>query len=138
MTILFLSGIRHLCYLIPGSTIKSAAFVAPVRCFSDHWFNTALIIFRPHIRGEGGRKIIMCVAFCFYKFCQISTLLLHLINPSHHGTVGSASAWQARGRGFEPVLMRYIFSGKYPGRCLAGVLFQYSFYQNGRSHRAVF
>ena len=33
----------------------------------------------------------------------------------HHGTVGSASAWQTRGRGFEPGVMRYIFSEKYPG-----------------------
>ena len=36
------------------------------------------------------------------KFCQISTLLLHSVNSSHHGAVGSASAWQTRGRGFEP------------------------------------
>ena len=27
-------------------------------------------------------------------------------------SVGSASAWQTRGRGLEPVLMRYIYSGK--------------------------
>ena len=54
--------------------------------------------------------------FCvFIKFCQISTLLLHLVNSSHHGGVGSASTWQTRGRGFEPVLMRYIFRKKYPG-----------------------
>ena len=46
---------------------------------------------------------------------NINLLLLHLVNSSHHGAVGSASAWQTRGRGFEPVLMRYIFSGKYPG-----------------------
>ena len=44
--------------------------------------------------------------------CQISGLLLH---SSHDGAVGSASAWQARGRCFEPVLMCYCFSGKYPG-----------------------
>ena len=36
------------------------------------------------------------VAF-FSKFCQISTLSLHLVNSSHHGVVGSASAWQTRG-----------------------------------------
>ena len=42
--------------------------------------------------------------------------VLHLVTPSsHHGGVGSASAWQTRGRGFEPVMMRYIFSRKYPG-----------------------
>ena len=69
-----------------------------------------LIIFRPYIMGE---EIILCVAF-FPKFCQISTLLLHLVNSSHNGAVGGASAWQTRGRGFEPVLKRYIFSGKYP------------------------
>ena len=53
----------------------------------------------------------------FHMFCQIFTLLLHLVNSNHDGAlaVGSASAWQTRGRGFEPVLMRYIFSGKYPG-----------------------
>ena len=51
----------------------------------------------------------------FLKFSQISTLLLHLVKASHHGAVGSGSAWQTRGRGFEPVMMRYIFSGKYPG-----------------------
>ena len=37
--------------------------------------------------------------------------LLHLVKrqTSHRGTVGSASACQARGRGFEPLLERYIF-----------------------------
>ena len=59
-------------------------------------------------------KIMIYVAF-FYKFCQIFTILLHLVNYIHHGAVGSASAWQTRGRGFEPVLMRYIFGGAYPG-----------------------
>ena len=63
--------------------------------------------------NNGGKKS-KSVAF-FYKFCQISTLLLHLVNSSHHGAVGSASAWQTRGRGFEPVLKPYILSGKYPG-----------------------
>ena len=29
--------------------------------------------------------------------------------------IGSASAWQTQGRGFEPVLMRYISCGKYHG-----------------------
>ena len=60
----------------------------------------------------------------FYKFCQISTLVLHLVKPSHHGTVGSASAWQTRDRGFEPVLMHYIFSENI--RSLAGVLLKFS------------
>ena len=50
----------------------------------------------------------------FSKFFQISTLLFHLVNSSHHGAVGSASAWQTLGPGFEPVLMHYIFSGKHP------------------------
>ena len=49
----------------------------------------------------------------FSKFCQNSSLSLYL-KSSHHGAVGSASAWQTRGRGFEPVKMRYIFSGNYP------------------------
>ena len=51
----------------------------------------------------------------FSKFCQNSTLLLHLVKPSYHGAVGSASASQRRGQRFEPVMMRYIFSGKYAG-----------------------
>ena len=39
------------------------------------------------------------------------SLLLHIVNGTHldilcrHGAVGSASAWQTRGRGFEPVLL---------------------------------
>ena len=37
------------------------------------------------------------------------------VNSSHHGAVGNAFAWQTRGLGFEPVLMCYSFSGKYPG-----------------------
>ena len=56
----------------------------------------------------------MCCVF-FSKFCQIPTLLPYSEISSHPGAVGSASAWQTRGSGFEPVLMRYIFSGKYPG-----------------------
>ena len=51
-----------------------------------------------------------------------SILLLHFITPfgysSCHGAVGSVSAWQTRGSGFEPVLRRYIFGGKYPGAFL--------------------
>ena len=73
-------------------------------------------------------KIIMCVAF--FKN-SAKTPLTPLVNSGHPGAdvyklvtrlfqllgsaVGSASAWQTRGRGFEPVLMRYIFSGKCPG-----------------------
>ena len=37
-----------------------------------------------------------------------------IAQPYHRGTVGSASDWQTRRRGFEPALMRYIFGGKYP------------------------
>ena len=57
------------------------------------------------------------LCWVFPKFCQNSTLLLHLVDSSHHGAVGSVSAWQTRlgGCGFEPVVMRYIFRGKYPG-----------------------
>ena len=51
----------------------------------------------------------------FSKFYLISNLLLHLLNSVHQGAVGSASAWQTRrGRGFEPVLIGYTFSGKIP------------------------
>ena len=70
-----------------------------------------IIILGPHITGRPHHNP-SCV---FSKFWQISTLLLHLVNCSHHRAVVSASAWQTRGRGFEPVLMPYIFSGKYPG-----------------------
>ena len=41
----------------------------------------------------------------FSKFCQISTI-------NRHGAVGSASAWQTRGRGLKPVLMRYFLAEK--------------------------
>ena len=54
---------------------------------------------------------MICVAFFF---CQISTLLLHLVNSSHHGAVGSASTWQTRVCGFEPGLMRYILAENNP------------------------
>ena len=33
---------------------------------------------------NGGGKSYSVLRF-FYKFCQISTLLLHLVNSSHHG-----------------------------------------------------
>ena len=82
------------------------------------WNVIIVFVFRPLITEEENRNL-SCVFF--YKFCQISTLLLHLLNSSRRGAVGSASAWQTRGRGFEPVLMRHIFSGKKP-RCIAGVL----------------
>ena len=69
------------------------------------------IIFRPHLKGE--ENLNLC---CFFpKFCQNSFLLILLVNSSNHGVFGSASAWQTRGGWFEPVLMRYIFSGKLPG-----------------------
>ena len=40
---------------------------------------------------------------------------LQLVPLLVFGSVRSASAWQTRGRGFETVLMRHIFSGKNPG-----------------------
>ena len=57
--------------------------------------------------------IINCVAF----FLQILPNI-HFGTPfsklsSLEGAVGSTSAWHTRGVS-EPVLMRYIFSGKYP------------------------
>ena len=61
-----------------------------------------IFIFR-HI--EWGGEIIICAAF-FSKFCQISTLSLHLVNSSHF-PVTSADALH---------FYRKIF------RCLAGVL----------------
>ena len=66
----------------------------------------------------------------FFKFCQNSTLTLHLVISSHHGAVGSAPAWQNRGRGFEPVLMRYIFSRKYPALSGRLVTFSLVFFGN--------
>ena len=75
-------------------------------------WNVIIFIFRPHIMEEENHNLSRVF---FYKFCQISTLLLHLVISSHRGAVGSASAWQTRVRGFEPVLMRHIFSGKNPG-----------------------
>ena len=54
----------------------------------------------------------------------MTTSLFHLVNSGHHGPVGSASAWQTRGRVFEPaLLMRYISSGKYPGAQRASCCF---------------
>ena len=61
----------------------------------------------------GEENHYLCCVF-FSKFCQNSTLLLQLVKSSHHGAVGSASAWQARGRGFEPVMMRYILAENMP------------------------
>ena len=56
--------------------------------------------FRPQIFiFEWRKKIIFCVGFSIHSI----------------SSVGSASAWQTRGRGLEPVLMRYIYSGKFSG-----------------------
>ena len=68
--------------------------------------SATLIIFRPLIMGE--KNCNLCCVF-FSKFCQISILLLHLVNSSNHGGFGRSSARQTRGRGFEPGLMRFIF-----------------------------
>ena len=73
---------------------------------------------------------MICVAF-FSKFCQVASrhrphlelldyssflpTYFSLLVTSHHGAVGGASAWQTRGRRFEPGLMRSNFNGKYPG-----------------------
>ena len=48
--------------------------------------------------------------------------IIPLVNSSHHGAVGSASAWRTRGCGFEPVLMRFILAENIP--VLSGRLFQ--------------
>ena len=60
---------------------------------------------------------MMCCVF-FTNSAKSPLFLLHLVNrkTSLRGTVGSASACQARGHGFEPEMKRYIFySGKYTG-----------------------
>ena len=51
----------------------------------------------------------------FSKFCQISTLSLHLVCGyfSHRDPVDSASAWQTGCRGFEPGLEPEIFVAEY-------------------------
>ena len=63
---------------------------------------------------------------CFIFFKILANL--HLITPfgllqfgysSDNGAVGSASAWQTRGRGFEHVLMRYTFRGNNSGSCFS-------------------
>ena len=66
---------------------------------------------------EYGRKIIFCVAFftSSAKFPRYPFTKFSCTKFSYFGSVGSVSAWQTRGHGFEHVLMRYIFSGKYPG-----------------------
>ena len=74
----------------------------------------ALLFSTPKIYCEGEENNLCCV---FSIFCQISTLLLQLVNSSNHGAVGSVSAWQTRGRGFEPVLMRYILAENIPVSC---------------------
>ena len=59
----------------------------------------------------------MCCVF-LQILPNIHFYLLHLVKreTSHRDTVGSASACQVRGHGFEPGLERFIFySGKYPG-----------------------
>ena len=52
-----------------------------------------------------GEEIVICVAFL-----PILPNLHNLLVP-----VGYASAWQTRGRGLEPLMLRCIFSLKYPG-----------------------
>ena len=49
------------------------------------------------------------------SFSKTIYFLLLLVKRyiSHRGTVGSASACQARGNGFEPGLKRYIFSRRF-------------------------
>ena len=79
----------------------------------EHFFGI-FVIFRTHIMGDKSHNLC-CVLFS--KSCQISTLLLHLVEKfsSHHDALGSESACQTRGRGVKPLLMRSIFSGKNPG-----------------------
>ena len=77
----------------------------------------SLVIFRPHTMGENHN--LCCVFFLIlpnlhslhplHLTILVTCQLLHLVNSSHHGAVGSVSAWQTRGRAFEHVLMRYIF-----------------------------
>ena len=54
---------------------------------------------------------MICGAFFLQILPNLHFYLLHLVKrqTSHGGTVDSASACQARGRGLEPLLERYIF-----------------------------
>ena len=89
---------------------STGGLLTPKAASPRYLVSTSYYYFPP--THNGGGKSLCCV---FSKFCQNSVLLLHLVNSSHHSAVGTASAWQTRGRGFEPGPMRYIFSGKYPG-----------------------
>ena len=48
-----------------------------------------------------GRKITICVAFFFSNSATL-LLCIECGHFGHRGPVGSASAWQTGGRGFEP------------------------------------
>ena len=75
--------------------------------FSHGVYVSYFTIFRPHIMGEENHNLF-CVFF--NKFCQISTLLLPLVNSSHRGAVGSGLPDAVRTRADA-----LLFSGKYPG-----------------------
>ena len=99
----------------------------------------SIFIFRPH---KWGRKIMICDAF-FKKFCQNSTLLLHILVtvaqsvvrlPGRHEVMGSsrAGASQPVGRGFEPLLRHTFFAisvSRKISRCSAGVLLLFVAYR---------
>ena len=80
------------------------------------FFSSFFIIFRPTF-SMGEENHDLCRVF-FQILPKLHFYSLYLVKrlTSHRGTVGSASACQARGHGFEPGLKRYIFyNGKYPG-----------------------
>ena len=74
---------------------------------------------------------MICVAFFFQilpNLLQVPSTYSYLTRAIHYLTVlytylaildtwtlAKYPPWQVQGRGFEPGLIRYIFSGKYPG-----------------------
>ena len=67
---------------------------------------------------------MICVAFFFQILPNLHCYLLNSVKRdiSHRGTVGSASACQARGNGFEPGLERYIFVANKTGTSKVGAI----------------
>ena len=126
----FSSGISQHCKIDEFPTIVALAYleILVFKFFSIHFSVKSIliiIIFRPHkfiCEWGGGKKIIIGVGFFLPILPYVQDLhplqlvpnlvsLAHLVVrlPGKHEVVG-----------FAPLLMRYIFSGKY--RCLAGVL----------------
>ena len=75
---------------------------------------------------------------CDVFFLQIVPKL-HFITPyfSHRGPVGSPSAWQTRGHGFEPVLVLEIFLVSQPVGREFEPLLRHSFFCNKRAAKNI-